>query len=222
MSRKSVRTKAHAAVAGVGIVLGAALGFSVGGGSSGFTAISPAPPAAANEIEDINAYLNSISTMVGSFVQVAPDGIISEGEFFMRRPGRLRFEYKRPNPTIVIADGFWVAVLDKNIGTGDRFPLSQTPLNLLLKDDVDLNEEGAIQNVERSEGQLRVTAVDPSDESQGDVTMVFDANPLQLKQWIVTDPQGLTTTIALRQTRSNVDLEASLFVIPDSLEANDR
>lgn len=169
------------------------------------------------KIGEINAYLNGINSMVGSFVQVAPDGIISEGEFFLRRPGRLRFEYKRPNPTIVIADGFWVAVLDKELGTGDRFPLSQTPLYLLLKDDVDLNAEGAIRAVDESEGQLRVTAVDPSEEGQGDVTMVFDANPLQLKQWIVTDPQGLTTTIALRQTRSNVDLEPELFVIPDNL-----
>lgn len=183
---------------------------------------SPARADATDDILRINAYLNSISSMVGSFVQIAPDGIISEGEFFMRRPGRLRFEYKRPNPTLVIADGFWVAVLDKNLGTGDRFPLSQTPLYLLLKDDVNLDEEGAIRRVEQTEGQLRVTAVDPSDEGQGDVTMVFDANPLQLKQWIVTDPQGLTTTIALRQTRSNVDLEPELFVIPNDLDESDR
>ena len=189
---------------------------------AGLTGLA-ATPASANdsEIARINDYLNSISTLAGNFVQVAPDGIVSEGQFFMRRPGRLRFEYKRPNPTLVIADGFWVAVLDKTVGTGDRFPLSQTPLNLLLKDDVDLNSEGAIRNVEQTEGQLRVTAVDPSDESQGDVTMVFDSNPLQLKQWIVTDPQGLTTTVALRETRANVQLEADLFVIPNNLDARD-
>lgn len=196
--------------------LGLALG-AVGG------ALAPTPARAdAERIERINDYLNGINSMVGTFVQVAPDGIISEGEFFLRRPGRLRFEYKRPNPTIVIADGFWVAVLDKELGTGDRFPLSQTPLYLLLKEDVDLDAEGAIRAVDESEGQLRVTAVDPSEEGQGDVTMVFDANPLQLKQWIVTDPQGLTTTIALRETRANIDLEPDLFVIPDNLLENDR
>ncbi|MBX2853697.1 MAG: outer membrane lipoprotein carrier protein LolA [Rhodobacteraceae bacterium] len=189
---------------------------------AGLAGLAASPASAQDsEIERINSYLNSISTLAGNFVQVAPDGIVSEGQFFMRRPGRLRFEYKRPNPTLVIADGFWVAVLDKTVGTGDRFPLSQTPLNLLLKDDVDLNAEGAIRNVEQTEGQLRVTAVDPSDESQGDVTMVFDSNPLQLKQWIVTDPQGLTTTVALRETRANVKLEAELFVIPNNLDASD-
>ena len=218
---RRLRCTARSLTLGTGVALGAALGLGVSDGPQG-VAFAPVQTAAAAEIDDINTYLNSITTMAGSFVQVAPDGIISEGEFFMRRPGRLRFEYKRPNPTIVIADGFWVAVLDKNIGTGDRFPLSQTPLYLLLKDDVDLSEEGAIKRLERSDGQLRVTAFDPSDEGQGDVTMVFDANPIQLKQWIVTDPQGLTTTIALRQTRANVDLEASLFVIPEQLPENDR
>lgn len=217
MIRSAFRSAAVMSAVAVGMTLGAAP-------RADWTrhVTDPIAPAAANEIADISAYLNSITTLAGTFVQVAPDGIISEGEFYLRRPGRLRFEYKRPNPTVVVADGFWVAVLDKNLDTGDRFPLSQTPLNLLLKKDVDLSEEGAISTVERSDGQLRVSAVDPSDETQGSVTMVFDANPLQLKQWIVTDPQGLTTTIALRQTRAGVDLDAALFVIPQKLREDTR
>ncbi|MCI4662494.1 MAG: outer membrane lipoprotein carrier protein LolA [Neomegalonema sp.] len=176
------------------------------------------PLAAVANDEDvvrINAYLNSIKTMQGQFVQIAPDGVVSEGDFYIRRPGRLRFEYARPNPTRVIADGFWVAVEDRSLNSQDRFPLSQTPLYLLLKEDVDLLSEGAIQKVERSQGQLRVTAIDPNETEQGSVTMVFDANPVALKQWIVTDPQGLTTTIALRNAKHDLPLDAALFVIED-------
>lgn len=166
------------------------------------------------QIDQISAYLNSISTMQGDFVQIAPDGLISEGEFYMRRPGRLHFRYTRPDRRSVISDGFWVAIVDRREDDVDRFPLSETPLGLLLKRDVDLAEEEAITGVERSKGQLRVTAIDPDNAAQGSVTMVFDANPLALKQWIVTDAQGLSTTIALRGITQNIDLENELFVIP--------
>ncbi len=166
------------------------------------------------QVDRISDYLNSIETLKGDFVQIAPDGLISEGEFFMRRPGRLHFRYTRPDRRAVISDGFWVAVVDTREPTIDRFPLSETPLGLLLKEDVDLADEQAIARVEESQGQLRVVAVDPDNAAQGSVTMVFDANPLALKQWIVTDAQGLSTTIALRGVSSNTEVENELFVIP--------
>lgn len=169
----------------------------------------------ARDLAAISEYLNSITTLSGEFVQIGGDGVISEGKFFMRRPGRLRFEYARPNPTLVIADGFWVGVADTNLKTLDRFPLSQTPLYLLLKENVNLQSEGAIRKIERAQGQLRVSAADPSGNQQGEVVMVFDANPLALRQWIVTDPQGMTTTIALKNTRANAKLNAALFVIEE-------
>lgn len=167
-------------------------------------------------VDKINKYLNGVSTMQGAFVQISPDGAIGEGRYVMRRPGRIRFEYAPPNQTLVIADGFWVAVVDKSdLRAIDRFPLSETPLNLLLKDDVDLGAENAIQLVEQSRGQYRVTAADPSGEAQGSITMVFDANPIQLKQWVITDPQGLTTTVALRTVQEGVAVDMADFNIPD-------
>ena len=159
----------------------------------------------------ISNYLNGIGTMEGTFVQVGPDGDLSEGQFYMRRPGRIRFEYDPPNPTLIVADGFWVGVYDTLDQTLDRFPLSETPLDLLLRDRVDLRREGAIQSIERSGGQLRVRAVDPDAPDQGSITMIFNDNPLELVQWIVTDEQGLTTTVALSEVRRNVELSPKLF-----------
>lgn len=185
----------------------------------GMAAAVAAPASAETDqdvIDKINRYLNGVTTMAGTFVQIAPDGAIGEGRYVMRRPGRIRFEYKPPNDTLVVADGFWVAVVDKNdLRSIDRFPLSETPLHLLLKEDVDLNEEGAIQQVEEGRGQYRVTAMDPSGEAQGSITMVFDANPIQLKQWVITDPQGLTTTIALRTVIEGAQVDMADFTIPD-------
>lgn len=163
----------------------------------------------------ISNYLNGISTMQGGFVQVGPDGDLSEGTFYLRRPGRIRFEYQPPNPSLIVADGFWVGVYDTIDQTLDRFPLSETPLDLLLRDRVNLRNEGAIRSIERSAGQLRVTAIDPDAPEQGSITMIFTDNPLELTQWIVTDAQGLTTTVALSDTRRNVALDAKLFFIED-------
>ncbi len=180
---------------------------------------APALAAEADQavIDKINAYLNGVTTMQGAFVQISPDGAIGEGRYVMRRPGRIRFEYAAPNQTLVIADGIWVAVVDKSdLRSVDRFPLFETPLNLLLREDVDLGAENAIQLVEQSRGQYRVTAVDPSGEAQGSITMVFTANPIQLKQWVITDPQGLTTTIALRTVQEGVSVDMADFNIPDN------
>lgn len=205
-------------IAAIGAVaLSVAAGF--GGAPSAIAQLSADDRAT---IDDISDYLNSIETMTGEFLQIAPDGDISEGVFYIRRPGRMRFEYAHPNPTLVVADGFWVAVIDKRFESTDRFPVRETPLNLILKGDVDLNDEEAIRSVERRNGQLRVRAVDPETDEQGDIVMVFDTTPfLQLRQWIVTDPQGLPTTIALRTAQQNVPVDASLFVIPDELQFND-
>jgi outer membrane lipoprotein-sorting protein len=182
-------------------------------------ALSVSAPAAfaqdGRDLARISAYLNSIGTMVGDFVQIDPDGILSEGQFYMSRPGRIRFEYNEPNPALVVADGFWVAIVDKRYGSVDRYPLSETPLNLILKKDVNLGQEGAVQAIERSEGQMRVRALDPDHPERGSITMIFGANPLELRQWIVDDSQGGATTVALSEVRSGVEINPAQFTIPE-------
>lgn len=176
---------------------------------------APAQGVNPGDLLRISNALNGISTMEGTFVQVGPNGDLSEGLFYMRRPGRIRFEYEPPNPALIVSDGFWVGVCDKVSETIDRFPLTETPLDLLLRDRVDLRKEGAITDIDRSEGQMRVTAVDPDAPDQGSITMVFDDATLELKQWIVVDAQGLATTVALSGTRRNIELAPKLFFIED-------
>ena len=167
----------------------------------------------ARDLARISNYLNATSTLQGSFVQVDADAVVSSGSFYMRRPGRLRFEYESPNPALVIADGFWVAVVDRRDGAVDRYPLSETPLNLLLSENVDLRREGTVQRVERKQGQLAVTARDPASPDQGQIVMIFSENPLELRQWVIIDAQGRQTTVALRDMRTNVQIPAARFVI---------
>lgn len=180
-----------------------------------------APAAAAlsgtdmRDLARISNYLNGITTLQGNFVQVGHDGELSEGTFYLRRPGRIRFEYRPPNPALVVADGVWVGVYDKRLNTLDRYPLNSTPLDLLLRERVDLRKEGAVQSIERGEGVMRVLAIDPDNADQGSITLVFGDNPLELRQWIVVDAQGLATTVALSAIQANVKLDPNLFFIEE-------
>lgn len=192
--------------------------------SAAFAVALASQPVLAQDGRDlarISAYLNSISTLEGEFVQVDPDGVLSEGQFYIHRPGRIRFEYRQPNPALVIADGFWVGVVDKRYDQVNRYPLNETPLNLILKDDIDLANEGAVQRIERSDGQMRIVAQDPQRRDSGSITMVFADNPLELRQWIVDDTQGRATTVALSSTRANIPAAPENFVIPESARLSD-
>ena len=110
-----------------------------------------------------------------------------------------------------------MAVLDEeNDRSIDRFPLSETPLNLFLKEDVNISKEGVIAAVQADEKEYRITAVDPDGLAQGDVTLIFDREPIQLKQWVVTDALGQSTTIVLRDAEVGGPLSNELFVIPEA------
>ncbi|MEM6944779.1 MAG: outer membrane lipoprotein carrier protein LolA [Pseudomonadota bacterium] len=186
-----------------------------------FSALMLTPAAwaqSANDARDlarISNYLNGTTTLTGEFVQVGPDGDVSTGQFYMRRPGRVRFEYDLPNPALIVADGTWVGIYDRSARTLDRYPLGQTPLEILLEERVNLRDSGAVTNIESGNGQIRVTAIDPDEPDQGSITMIFSDQPLELRQWVVLDAQGLTTTIALSETRANIKLDPELFFIGD-------
>ncbi|HVY58892.1 MAG TPA: outer membrane lipoprotein carrier protein LolA, partial [Xanthobacteraceae bacterium] len=149
-------------------------------------------------IDRVSNYLSSVQTMVGDFVQVGPDGARTEGQFYLQKPGRVRFEYNPPSPIDVIADGQSVVVRDRKLATQDLYPLSQTPLRFLLADRINLLKDTNLVSV--SADDVFVTVV--IEEKQALVgthrlMLMFSAKDFQLKQWTVTDPQGYDTTVAV-------------------------
>jgi outer membrane lipoprotein-sorting protein len=172
-------------------------------------------------IDRVSLYLSTINTLVGDFVQVGPDGSKSAGQFYISKPGRVRFEYNPPNPIDITADGRIVAVRNRNLDTQDIFPLSQTPLRFLLSDRIDLRRETNIVGVYADD----IFATIVIEEKQpligtSRLMMMFDAKNLQLKQWTVTDAQGFDTTVAV----SNLDLstrpDPGIFTIDTSSKKN--
>ena len=162
----------------------------------------------------VSAYLSSLQTLVGNFVQVGPDGSKSTGDFYIQKPGKVRFEYDAPSPVELISDGSSLAVRDRNLATQDIYPLSQTPLRYLLSDRIDLMKDTDVVSVTSDDTFISITI----EEKQALVgtsrlMLMVGAKDGQLKQWTVTDPQGYDTTVAVYNLDPGKKVDPNLFKI---------
>ncbi|MBC9246234.1 outer-membrane lipoprotein carrier protein LolA [Paracoccus sp. 11-3] len=175
-------------------------------------------PALAERIplNEISRYLNSLRTVQSEFTQVNPDGTISTGTVFIQRPGRVRFEYNNDN-TLVLASGGNVAIFDpKSSGGPQQYPLSQTPLSIILDANVDLGRANMVTGYTEAQNSTVVTAQDPQNPQYGNIQMVF-SNPTQLRQWVVTDDAGKKTTVILGELQAVNSIPASRFSINNEI-----
>jgi outer membrane lipoprotein-sorting protein len=173
-------------------------------------------PADQVDLDRISTYLNATQALKGSFVQIGPEGQVDEGRFYIQKPGRMRFEYAAPNPTLIVSDGSTVAVINKKLNTTDRYPIWTTPLSLILSNAVDLKKNPAIIGIAHQDGQLVVSARSHSSRATGNITLVFSEPDVALRQWTVIDAQGLTTTVSVRDLKQDTSLDPALFRIADA------
>jgi outer membrane lipoprotein-sorting protein len=169
-----------------------------------------------------NRALNGVSAMQGRFVQVSPDGARAEGAFYMQRPGKLRFEYDPPSSLLIVSDGSVVALRDSALRTTDRTPLRSTPLNLVLRSQVDLARDARIVRVSRQGEWTLVTARDRSGQTDGAITMHFFGDSNELRSWDVVDMTGARTRIALSDITRPASLDRALFRLEDMLDSRRR
>ena len=149
-------------------------------------------------LRKINDYFNAIRTMQGRFIQFGPDGQQSDGVFFISRPGKIRFHYNPPVKMDVIADGSEVAVRDSKMMTQDLDPLSKTPLRYLLADRIDLTSANIVRQIIQEPDLVSLVLAEGSAFSgDGSLKLIFDTKTLELRQWVVTDSQGLDTSVAV-------------------------
>ncbi len=170
--------------------------------------------AAMTTVNKLTTYWNSVQTLVGTFVQIDSDGSRKTGDFYMQKPGRVRFEYNAPATIELVSNGQSVVVRDRRLNTQDVTPLAQTPLRFLLADKIELVQNPNVLGV--YEDNVYVSVV-----MQEQVPMMgtyrllllFDAKDYQLKQWIVTDPQGYDTSVAISNLNYTARPDPKLFNI---------
>ena len=171
-------------------------------------------------LSEISSYFNGFQTAQASFTQVNPDGTLTTGRVYIRRPGRMRFEYDPPDASLVIAAGGQVAIFDSRPNAEPvSYPLARTPLNLILAPQVDLTRARMVVAHREDGNATIVVAQDPEHPEYGTLQLVF-TRPTELRQWKVTDDGGRETTVILGDFRTGGQLSARLFDI--TAEANAR
>ena len=166
-------------------------------------------------LDELSRYLNSLTTVEADFTQVNSDGTIATGKLYIRRPGRVRFEYAPPDRSLVMAGGGQVAIFDaKSNQPPEQYPLSRTPLSIILAEDVDLSRARMIVGHTEDGNATRVRAQDPDHPEYGSIELVFTGAPTELRQWVIRDDLGSETTVILGEMKKGADLASSLFNIP--------
>ena len=183
-------------------------GLALAGARHAGAAQSPDEVAAIAQAE---SYLNGIESMQARFVQISSNGAYAEGSLFIRRPGRLRFEYDPPVPILLIADGVNLLYYDKELKQSTFIPLWETPLWFLIRKKVDLREKIRATDVQRAGGALRMTLEEKGKSEVGAVTLVFSDRPFALRKWEVTDAQGIMTQVTLQNPEFGTALDDAVF-----------
>ena len=168
--------------------------------------------AASSAAQKIADHFSSIRTMSGDFVQFGPRGEQTGGQFYIARPGKVRFNYEAPSAYRVISDGKSVVIVNKKLKTSDLYPLSKTPLKLLLDDRIDLSDR-KVKSIKEDADTITIHLADKSVFGNSRIAMIFDAKTYDLRQWTITDAQGKDTTVLVDNVKRGVPLDNSLFKI---------
>lgn len=168
------------------------------------------------------AYLQSLKGARGRFVQTDPNGSTSQGNFYLQRPGKIRFEYDPSRPLLVVSDGHNVKVYDRALKTFDQYPLGATPLSLFLDREIRLDRGVVVERVDRVPGGFSILARDGRKQAEGRIRLVFADGPMQLREWTVTDARGQQTRVRLSGLTQVANLDPKLFQLRDPTQRGGR
>ena len=164
------------------------------------------------DLKRLEIYLERIKTLRGGFLQVSSDGSVATGRVFLSRPGRMRFEYDPPETILLISDGLFFMFIDKFSEQVTHVFLKSTPINFLVRENVELGGDVTVTKIERTPAVLRVTIQNTEEPENGSITLVFSDKPLTLRKWIVIDPQNIETSVTLTGVQTGIELNPELFV----------
>lgn len=180
--------------------------------SEGGKGLSPDQVATITRLE---AYLNELSTVQSRFVQISSQGTFAEGELFLSRPGRVRFQYDDPHPVLLIADGHSFLYYDRELKNATFIPLEDSPLWFLIRERVSLTDQIDIVGIVEQDATISLTVRSQSLDDLGEVTLVFSDQPIELRKWVMTDVQGQSIQVALIQPEFQVPIDREIFEYGD-------
>ncbi|PLW76367.1 hypothetical protein C0081_15920 [Cohaesibacter celericrescens] len=173
-------------------------------------------------LDIISKSFNKTKTLNGEFIQTAPSGDTLQGYFFIERPGKIRFYYSKPSNTDIISDGKTLSIEDRKLKTQDIYPLSKTPLKVLLSDRMDLANDKRVRQTSLADDIVSVVVEQESLFGDGILTLIFERDSSLLRQWTIRDAQGNDTTVTVYNVETGRPIKQSLFKIKRDLFAENK
>jgi outer membrane lipoprotein-sorting protein len=162
-------------------------------------------------LQSVEGYLNGITTLRARFVQTANDGSTASGDFLLKRPGRMRFQYDKPITDFIVADGSMIYYYDGKMKQQSSAPISKSLADFFLRRQLNLSGDLRVSDIKKSKGMIEMTVVQAKDPLSGSLTLMFTPNPLGLKAWRIVDAQGLVTTVTLSNPLTGLKLDNKYF-----------
>ena len=166
------------------------------------------------DLNAISAWLNATQSLSADFIQMSPSGNLAQGTFYLQRPGRLRFEYRPPSVLLIVATGGTIYSRNSRLNTVEHTSVSDTPLSLLLDDNIDLKRSRNVLAIDHKPDSLVIHARSGTNRSTENILITFSYPEIALKQWTVTDNQGGKTSVGLSNIKTGVKLDEALFAVP--------
>lgn len=170
-----------------------------------------APARAQDEVAAVEQYLNTLHTLKGNFVQTDGMGRAATGRFYLKRPGRLRFEYDPPLADFIVADGTFIYYYDGEMKQQSNAPIGQSLADFFLRKTIALSGDLVASDVRRENGSIELTLAQASDPAAGSLTLRLAEKPMELRGWRIVDAQGAVTDISLTGVESGIKLDSDLF-----------
>jgi outer membrane lipoprotein-sorting protein len=165
-------------------------------------------------LANISQYLQNLKILKADFSQTNPDGTISSGTILIKRPERMRFEYNKPDKTLVLVSAGALAIFDPK---GDEkpitYPIKNNPISLILKGEVDLLNSGIVAKYKVSAEKAILTIRDPKKPQRGSVELVFVGTKPELEKFSIKNENGSSTSISLKDIEYPKKLNETLFSI---------
>lgn len=165
-------------------------------------------------VKTVSEYFAKLNGLQGAFVQTGADNKKLKGKFYVKRPGKFRFDYALPSKQIIISDGQYLAIQDLDLNNEDRVALDQTPFRLLLRKDVDLLRDAKIMEVQEADDLIVLGIQDKSPDTPGRIKIFLATKPaLELKEWVTSDAQGLDTRVQVSNVELTDKIDEKMFKI---------
>ena len=166
------------------------------------------------EVDKIIYFLNNFNTLSSEFVQINSVGEVIHGKILVNKPSKFRIEYKDPNDILIICDGFKVAIINNKLKSFSTYSITDTPLNFFLKEKI-TSESFEIINFQKKENLLIIEIMSKVNKDSGNIKLIFEENPFQLKKWILYNPNGDKISVTLDNLRINPKIKDQLFEVKD-------